>query len=284
MSARGRVISELEALREAELANPALNPRSLTRWWIAQPPRRRAIVLLHGFTNAPPQYDVLAPMLVAAGWDVIVPRFPYHGYADRMTGAPRYLTRDDFLITPLRAVVLAARLGGSVDAGGISLGATVACWIAQHVRLHTILMVAPAFGLKNTAGPIGSAIFAGVGALPNMFLWWDPFERERTPPAHGYPRFSTHALALAMHIGDEIRTSAGAGRFMATRLALAISDAEPIMNNAESRSVCDRFGAAGVDVRTHVFTGLPKRHDIIEPSLEGQPIDVVYPALIRLLS
>ena len=284
MGARGGVIRELEALREAERANPAINPSSLTRWWIAQPARPRVIVLIHGFTNAPPQYDVLAPMLVAAGWDVIVPRIPYHGYTDRMTDAPQYLTQDDFLIAPLRATVLAARLGGAVDAAGISVGATLACWIAQRVRLRTALMVAPAFGLKNTASGLSAAIFAAAGIVPNAFPWWDPFEREGTPPAHGYPRFSTHALAHAMRIGDAIRTSAGHRPFMGARLALAISDAEPIMNNAESRAVCARFAASGVEVRTHVFRGFPKRHDIIEPTLQGQPIDVVYPALIRLLS
>lgn len=284
MGARRAVIRELEELRAAEYANPLINPHSVTRWWIAKPARRRAIVLVHGFTNAPPQYDVLAPMLVEAGWDVIVPRIPYHGYRDRMTDAQQFITHEDFLVAPLRASVLAARLGGAVDMAGISVGATVAAWIAQRVRLRTALMVAPAFGLKKAPDAVGAALFAGVGALPNFFPWWDPFHRERTKPFHAYPRFSTHALAQLMGIGDAVRRTASTGTFLAQGLALALSEGEPIMNNAETLEVCDLFAARGVAVRKEIFTGLPERHDIIEPTLENQPIDIVYPALIRLLA
>ncbi|HEU4333668.1 MAG TPA: hypothetical protein VFT32_04175, partial [Candidatus Eisenbacteria bacterium] len=44
----------------------------------------RAVVLLHGFTNCPKQFDSLAAILYARGFNVYLPRMPRHGLADRM--------------------------------------------------------------------------------------------------------------------------------------------------------------------------------------------------------
>ena len=47
----------------------------------------RAIVLLHGYTNNPRQYRILAEQFFTLGYNVLVPRFPGHGFKDRMTTA-----------------------------------------------------------------------------------------------------------------------------------------------------------------------------------------------------
>ena len=42
-------------------------------------------VLLHGYTNAPAQFREVAAAYFEAGDNVLVPRAPFHGYADPLT-------------------------------------------------------------------------------------------------------------------------------------------------------------------------------------------------------
>src|SRR5262249_3134879 len=57
----------------------------------------RAIVLLHGFTNCPKQFDSLAPLLYEAGANVLLPRMAWHGAQDRMTPALARLTASELV-------------------------------------------------------------------------------------------------------------------------------------------------------------------------------------------
>ena len=51
----------LGAIVAQERADPAIDPDRGTRWWIGDQVVPTAVVLLHGLTNSPPQYDLLAP-------------------------------------------------------------------------------------------------------------------------------------------------------------------------------------------------------------------------------
>jgi alpha-beta hydrolase superfamily lysophospholipase len=51
--------------------------------------RGRAVVLFHGLTSSPPQFDTFARALHARGHNVIVPRLPRHGDRDRPGGDAR---------------------------------------------------------------------------------------------------------------------------------------------------------------------------------------------------
>src|SRR5947209_12395254 len=71
----------------AALDGPDVNPACRTRVYTHGAPTERVIVCLHGLTNCPAQFDSLARLAYASGSNVIVPRLPMHGYADRMTPA-----------------------------------------------------------------------------------------------------------------------------------------------------------------------------------------------------
>ena len=43
------------------------------------------IVLMHGFTNCPEQFNELGRQHFDAGNNVLIPRMPYHGLSDRLT-------------------------------------------------------------------------------------------------------------------------------------------------------------------------------------------------------
>ncbi|HEY4440365.1 MAG TPA: alpha/beta fold hydrolase [Candidatus Elarobacter sp.] len=272
--------ARLAAIEHAERNDPRLEPRYLTRAWIPDEPAAVAVLLLHGITNCPVQYDVLAPQLAARGHAVVVPRMPYHGYRDRMTTEIAALTAEDLEAAALRGLAIAALAGERVVALGISVGATQAGWLAARTTLDTAIAIAPFCGLKELYGGMNDAFGAALRTAPNRFLWWDPRLKTRQPPHHGYPRFSTHALGQALKISTDLGPVAGVhGR----RVILTLNDNEPIVNNAFAARRFAELGAGGVAIETVTLHGLPKIHDIIEPVIPQARTDLVYPRLIELI-
>jgi len=239
-------------------------------------------VLLHGFTNNPRQFAVLGPQLRADGYNVIAPRFPYHGYRDRMTDALALMRAGDVLACALDAVILAAQIAERVDVLGLSLAGTVCAWLAQRVALGQAIAVAPFFGIRDLNGAANDALTAAIDTLPNLFVWWDPIHREALPPAHAYPRFATHALAESLLISEAVRRTAGPLR--ARRLRFVLNPGDPIVNNELAERCAAALRRSGSAIEVIRARGFPPRHDVIEPTLpDPPPMATVYPLLRALL-
>ena len=256
------------------------NVEYYSRWWIGEDVAPTAVLLLHGLTNSPPQYDALAPLLHARGHAVIVPRMPLHGYGDRMTDALANLRATDLEAAALEAVAIAALCGERVVVAGISIGATLAGWLAARTRIDTGIAFAPFCGLKELYGGLNDALGALLRALPNAFGWWDPRVKENQPPAHGYPRFSTRALGESLLLSTGIDRAQSAAH--ARRVVLALNANDPVVNNAHAHRRFATLRAYGVDYERVVLEGLPKMHDVFEP-LPQAHTELVYPALIDLI-
>ena len=273
-----RARARLDALLAAERADPRVaHP---TRWWVGDDVAPTAVVLLHGLTNSPPQYDTLAPLLHARGHAVVVPRLPLHGYRDRMTDAIAALRATDLQAAALEAVAIGALCGDRVVVAGISVGATLAGWLAARTRIDTGIAFAPFCGLHELYGGLNDALGAVLRTLPNAFGWWDPREKEEQPPSHGYPRFATRALGESLRLSTDIaRAPHGThGR----RAVLVLNANDPVINNAHAHRRFATLRAYGVDYQRVVLQGLPKMHDVIEPLLQAHT-ELVYPALIDLI-
>jgi len=89
------------------LDGPNVNPVCHTRLYVHGRRTERSLVLLHGFTNCPQQFDALGKSFYELGWNVLIPRYPRHGYSDRLTTS----------IAELRADMLIALANRSVEAG-----------------------------------------------------------------------------------------------------------------------------------------------------------------------
>jgi pimeloyl-ACP methyl ester carboxylesterase len=274
------VRASLDAIAAAERSEPLIDPENGTRWWLHDKRAAHCVVLLHGFTNNPRQYAELGPYLHDAGYNVIAPRFAYHGFADRMTTAPARLTMNDLIETTLQAVTLAAGAGKRVSVAGISLGGAIAAWLAPRVAIDTAVAVAPFFGIKPIFGAANDVLGSALDRLPNAFLWWDPIHKEQQLPRHGYPRFSTHALGQTLKLSAQ--TEKGGWR-KSGRVVGLLNGNDPVVNNAFARRRLEALRARGLDVRIDVRTDLPKQHDIIEPTLESAPIALSYPWILSAL-
>ncbi|MBV9438643.1 MAG: alpha/beta fold hydrolase [Candidatus Eremiobacteraeota bacterium] len=286
------VRARLDARARAERDDPAVGAEHGTRWHVGDAVADCAVLLLHGFTNSPPQYDALLPALVERGCAVVVPRLPYHGYRDRMTTAIARLRTHHLTAAALDGVGLAALCGRRVVVLGISAGATLAGWLAARVDVDHAIAVAPFCGVRGIPGPLSDATGALLRRFPNRFLWWDPRRKTQQSPPHAYPQFpsrglgemlgiSTELVALDETRGEHDADNAGAH---ARRCTLVLNARDPAVNNAHARRRFARLREFGVAVDEVTLRGVPPIHDIVEPAISEARTELVYPALLDMIA
>jgi carboxylesterase len=85
------------------LDGPNVNLACHTRLYTHGHRTERSLVLLHGFTNCPQQFDALGRHFYGLGWNVLIPRYPRHGYSDRLTTSIAELRSSHLLALANRA-------------------------------------------------------------------------------------------------------------------------------------------------------------------------------------
>src|SRR5919204_36684 len=168
-------------------------------------PAERSLVLLHGFTNCPQQFDALGKTFFERGWNVFIPRYPRHGYTDRLNTSIAELRADHLKAVANRAVDAGAGMGERLTVAGLSLGAILTGLVAQtRAEIDRAVLIAPMLGLKPLPGPAMTAMSMAAKRLPNFYMWWDNRLKDGIGPPYGYPRFSTHAYAALFECGREL--------------------------------------------------------------------------------
>jgi pimeloyl-ACP methyl ester carboxylesterase len=181
-------------------------------------------------------------------------------------------------------VTLAQGLGERVIVAGFSIGGLLATWIAERYPVERVVAIAPFFGISWVPSSWMGALSRMFLALPNRFEWWDPIAREKQMPAHGYPRYSTHALAQAYMLAHEVIQRAPQG-VAAKRLTFVTNARETAVSNRTVRRLETALGAKDPTRLEHVvLTGIPFSHDIIEPLRHPEIANAVYPQLLGLIS
>ena len=240
-------------------------------------------MLLHGLTTCPQQFDEFARQLHARGENVYVPRLPYHGHADRMTRAIAGLTVADIQVAAADAARLGGGLGRSVNVAGISLGATMALWLAQTGGVDRVVAVAPFLMVPLLSRRLGLGVMSVLATLPNVFLWWDPRRRARQLPDYAYPGFWTRCLAQCTLAGAMLFAAAGRAAPAAAHCTLVLNAHDPAVNNGVARELSRRWrGQPGYVLE--VWTDVGRRHDVIDPSTFPGARTLVYPRLSALLT
>lgn len=243
--------------------------------------RPLSVILFHGLSASPHQFVRFAHDLHERGYNVIVPRVPRHGHRDRLSEALGLLNADELRAFARMNVELAFGLGERVAVAGFSLGGLLSTWIAQRYPVERAIAIAPYFGLRFVPNGIMDRFTRFLLRIPNWYGWWDPLTRENQMPAHGYPRYSTHALAQMYEL---VREVLAAGDISATRLTFVTNTHEAGVNNRTVRQLAERLRAGAGDRVSHVvLRGLPISHDIIEPLRHPKVADSVYPQLLALI-
>ncbi|HEV2477336.1 MAG TPA: alpha/beta hydrolase, partial [Candidatus Dormibacteraeota bacterium] len=102
-----------------DLDGPNVNPVCQSRLYTHGHRTERSLVLLHGFTNCPQQMDALGKQLFAQGWNVFIPRYPRHGYTNRLTDAIAELRAEHLVALASRSVEVGTGLGERLTVAGL---------------------------------------------------------------------------------------------------------------------------------------------------------------------
>lgn len=277
-------IARVEAIRSRE--GPGVNPLCRTRVFGAGGRTERVVVLLHGFTNCPKQFDSLAAELSRRGVNVLVPRIPRHGMADRMSPALSLLTAEELARSGEEAVDIARGLGERVTVVGLSSSAVLAGWLAQNrPDVDGAVLIAPSFAPRGMPEPIARRLAGALLRSPNFFVWWDKRLRaDLRGPRQCYPRFASRGLAEVYRLGYSLLDEAARAAPETKRLAVLTTAGDEGVNNGISSELARRWRARGARVATFEFPeSLGIHHDMIDPEQPYQRVAATYPKIEALV-
>ncbi|NCC32663.1 MAG: alpha/beta fold hydrolase [Chloroflexia bacterium] len=248
-------------------------------------PTESVVLLLHGLTNCPVQFDAFGRRLHAAGHTVLVPRLPRNGLADRRTTALAGLRADELAAFGDETMDIAVGLGRRVTVFGLSAGGLVACWLAQHrPEAARVIIAAPFLGVSSFAVPYQAMIRNMLVRMPNLMLE-DSAKELAEKPAHNYVRKSSRSLGELMLLGEGVLREARHRAPAAPEIVLVNNPADFVINHqlvdllgrrwrSHGRTTVDEYG-----FRVEDQLG----HDIIDPLQKTAKPDLVYPVLQHLI-
>lgn len=268
----------------SDAADPAIESEAIPHLYTHGRPVEHCVILFHGFTNCPKQFDELARGFYERGCNVWLPRLPLHGFKNRLTDALANLTVADLQGCADEAFWIARGLGARVSALGLSLGGAMALWLAQTRPIDLAVPVAPFLIPKSFPEKTGSLAAHVLYTIPSMYFWWDPLLKEKCLPLYAYPGYPTHALAELVFFGDDIFANAATNKPRARDCVLVTNANDNAVNNHTSRKLIAQWNRGGAGYRETVLTNLePPRHDIIDPTTYPQGRTLVYPTLERIV-
>jgi pimeloyl-ACP methyl ester carboxylesterase len=264
--------------------HPGVAAKGRTLAYVHGNRRPRAVVLLHGMTASPAQFERVARALFDRGHNVIVPRLPRHGHADQLSTALARLRAEDLYRAVRDYVEVAHELGEEITVAGFSLGGLLAAWIGQRYSIDRCVPIAPFFGIACIPNRFMNTVAERLLRLPNRFYWWNPILRDRRIAACGYPRYATHAIAHSYRIARELLDEALTIRPGARQIAIVTNAREVAVNNYAIRRLYRRWQRHRPnDVSLEVISGLPLSHDIVSPERPWKLADRVEPTLLSAI-
>jgi carboxylesterase len=276
------------AALESQEASLALYPGCATQAMTHGDKVARVIVFLHGYRNCPKQFQQLGAIFHELGYNVFIPRMPYHGLADTLSGEHAQLSADALIGHLTAAVDIAQGLGDRVTLVGMSTGGVLAGW-AAHSRpdVDRVVLIAPAFGLRDIPGPLTTPATHLFLMLPNFFLWQDSELKANVPnPGQVYPQNSTRALAEVLRLGFAVRAAAGQTPPVVSSILLVTNANDEAVDNRAAAAIAAGWRASGFEALQSYEFGLELRldHDLIDPTHPKQKVDLVYPVLLELMA
>lgn len=245
----------------------------------------KVVVMYHGYTNCPRQYEKLAKQFFEKGYNVYVPRVPHNGLKDLVTKEIGKLMLEEIVQVCDESVDIAQGLGDEVTVLGISMGGVMAAWNAQfRDDVDIVVSIAPSFGWYFLPGMIKPLINLSY-VLPNMFLWWDPVKKDdRDAPYSMYHKFATRPMGHIMRLGLSVFRSAKNLAPKVKKIYVMTYEDDIAVDEANTQRLIHYWRKNGADVSDYQFSkDLKMEHDIIDPLHPYDQTDIVYQKIFELL-
>jgi carboxylesterase len=240
-----------------------------------------AVVLLHGLTNSPRQFDSLARMLYRDGANVYVPRLPRHaerGADPRVLGL---IGAEMLSAAADSAVDVAVGLGDTVVVAGLSLGGTMAAWIAQYrPDVRRVVVIAPLIALARVPSALETPLVNLAVRLPN-------YTRVETPKLFEPDRelgWTSRAVGETLRLGLAVQRASIDSAPASREISIVLNGADHTVAPQPVLALADRWRARGAAVTVfRLPASLQLPHDVIDPRQPVRRPDVVYPAIVALI-
>jgi esterase/lipase len=278
-------IAKVAAIREKETESLYINPASKTILLSHGAKVQKSVVLYHGFTNSPKQFEVLGQQLFELGYNVYIPRLKYHGHKSRTSKAMRHLTVDDLIEYVDDSIEIAMALGEDISVIGLSAGGTIGLWAGMTYKLKKVLAIAPVVDFSYYPQGFRFLAVAAMDLLPNTFQWWDNATKDKLgSPPQAYAWFSTRAMGKVFHLAITIERSLTKIAPRTNDFVFVLNEADQAASPARLKRFISKLRKSGAEVSEVIFAAADQiHHDMIDPLQPGQKIDIVYPRIIEAL-
>jgi len=248
---------------------------------------QKVAVLLHGYSECPQQFRKFAQEIYDKGFNVYVPRAPFHGLNDRLTNKLADFSASDYTKYAEQSVQIAHGLGQDVYVMGLSGGGILTSWIAiNDASVSKAIIISPAYNAQAIPGSLSKMVINLFGLIPNQFVWWDANKKEAIQPDHQYPWYSTKSMSQVLTLGRNTSEKLRAGNILAKNVVFVFNPNDDSIDLTLYKDVITSAKALkpdSVDIYEYPLTPVLK-HDLIDPEEPGANTDNSYPALVKLIA
>jgi len=242
-----------------------------------------SVVIFHGFTNNPEQFERVGEAFYEAGYNVLIPRLPEHGERDLMTRDLSKVTAARLVEAADEAVDAAAGLGDRVEVVGLSGGGNLAARTASdRNEVASAVIISPLFGVDLMPSTLVRPIVGWSNVLPDFYLWWDPRLKEDHVPPDAYPRYSLKSISAFFEVGFDLMRREPKRTSELERVVLITNAADSSVDEQAAKDIVKK------ELTPHATETLeyefPKAngyaHDIIDPEgMNAKNVDAIYARL-----
>ena len=218
--------------------------------------------------------------MAAAGYRVLVPRWPEHGVAN-MLAEPRPVDPQQLADFGMGTTAIALGLDKRTIVGGLAGGATLAMWVAEHnAGVQRVVALTPFLGPVAVPTPVSHAAGNLMRFLPNVDVWWDFSlkDADQVPP-YSYAKYATRTLAGLMSIASTLGTTRSNAY-----IVHVLNPADESVNPATVRVLVGQQRDAGDRVSIYKFPSSLHAPHYVDPDDPANRIDATFPALIDLFT
>ncbi len=270
---------------KADTDNPAINPDCYPVLMDHGRKTEKVLVISHGYTSCPRQFQPLAQEFYDRGYNVLITRIPQHGYKDLMTTALADLTAEDMANKTNQAVDIAQGLGEKVDLLGLSMGGTIVTWIGQNRSdIHNTVAIDPMYSIWPFGPQLNRQVAGLLDFIPNIFFWWNNELKANLPgPGYTYPRFATKGIGQALRLTIALEQIIDRTPAKTQTLTVITNGNDKTVDNGLTNTLVQRWRKANSNVVTYEFPASDKlNHDLIDIHQGDQNVELSYPRIIEL--